>query len=186
MHKIQEITREAAMSASKALAKLTDVPVAVGVHQLKVLSVAELEPVLAPEELVVGIYLPVAGELAGGALLAIPKKDAFALSDLLAGRDSGTTRKLNELDISALKEVGNIVCGTYFSVLANKMKIRIIEQLPNYSYDMFGAITSQILAGLTQSVEKALFVEMEFIFSPILFRAHYLLFLNSSKLEELV
>ena len=186
MLKSQEIIREAAMSASKALSKLTDVPVAVGIHQSNLLSVKNLQPGLNPEELVVGIYLPVAGEILGGALLAIPKKDAFMLSDLLGGKDSGTTRKLNELDISALKEVGNIVCGTYFSVLANKMKIRIIEQLPNYSYDMFGAITSQILAGLTQSVEKALFVEMEFIFSPILFRAHYLLFLNSSKLEELV
>ncbi len=185
MDKQEEVMRKAAQSASNALSKLTNVPVAVGIHQLKVLSVEDLELGLPPEELVAGIYLPVGGDILGGSLLAIPKEDAFTLSDVLASRDFGTTRKLSELDISALKEVGNIVCGSYFAVIANTLRIRIIEQVPNLSYDMFGAIVSQVLADLSQSVEKALFVEMEFVFSPIFFRAYFLLFLNGDEFKKL-
>jgi chemotaxis protein CheY-P-specific phosphatase CheC len=46
---------------------------------------------------------------------------------LLIKKASGTTKELTELDKSALLELGNIICGSYFTTLSNytgiKMKI---------------------------------------------------------------
>lgn len=186
MSKLQEINTEAAIDASNALSKLIDKPVSVGICTAEVKKVEELSPIISPEEVVAGIYLPVKGEIIGAALLIFPKETAFTLCDLLVGREPGTTRKLTELDRSALKETGNIICGTYFAVLANTLRIKLIEQVPNFSFDMFGAITTQIITEFAQNAEEALVIELEFLFKPATLKGYLLLLLNLDKLRPML
>ena len=186
MSKLQEINTEAALDASNALSKLIDKPVSVGVSKAEVKKVEELSPVIGTEEIVAGIYLPVTGAVIGAALLIFPKETAFALSDLLVRREPGTTRKLTELDKSALKELGNIICGSYFAVLANRMRVKIIEQVPNFSFDMFGAIITQIMTDFAQNAEEALVIELEFLFKPATLKGYLLLLLNVDKLRAML
>jgi chemotaxis protein CheC len=138
------------------------------------------------EEIVAGIYLPVKGAVIGAALLIFPKETAFTLSDLLVRREPGTTRKLTELDKSALKETGNIICGTYFAVLANTLQIKLIEQVPNFSFDMFGAIITQIITEFAQNAEEALVIELEFLFKPATLKGYLLLLLNVDEFRSIV
>ncbi len=174
-NKLQEVNEQAAVNASEALSKLTDRPVEVEISRTEVKKVEGLSPLIGLEEMVAGIYLPVTGDINGAALLIFPKETAFVLSDLLVKRKPGTTHKLTELDTSALKEVGNIISGNYLTILSNVLQIKIIEHIPNFSFDMFGAIVSQIITDFAQKTEKALVIEIEFTFKPETFKGYFLL-----------
>jgi chemotaxis protein CheC len=178
MRKLQEINNKAALSASGALSKLIGRQVKMNITMADIRDVGELSPIIAPEEIVAGVYLPVTGEIAGAALLIFPKESAFNLSDLLVRREPGTTRKLTGLDESALKELGNIVCGSYLTVLSNALQVKTIGQVPSFSFDMFGAIVSQIITAFAQKSEKALVVEIEIIFEVKALKGYFLLLLE--------
>lgn len=180
----QEINKIAAVNTSKALSKLIDRSVSIEIPNAEVKKVENLSPIISPEEITVGIYLPITGDVKGAALLIFSKEAAFTLSDLLVKRAPGTTRKLSELDKSALKEVGNILSGNYLAVLSNMMKIKIIEHIPSFSFDMFGAVISQIITKFAQKVEEALVVEIEFMFKPTILKGYFLMLFELEKIEK--
>lgn len=185
-NKLQEVNEQAAANASKALSKLIDRQVEVEISKTEVKQVKDLSPLIAPEEMVAGIYLPVTGDINGAALLIFPKDTAFVLSDLLVKREPGATHKLTELDKSALKEVGNIISGNYLTILANVLQIKIIEHIPNFSFDMFGAIVSQIITNFAQKTEKALVIEIEFTFRPETFKGYFLLLFEVEQFKAML
>jgi len=185
-NKLQEVNEQAAENASKALSKLIDRPVEVDISKAEVKKVEELSPLIGTEEVVAGIYLPVTGDIKGAALLIFPKETAFTMSDLLVKREPGTTRCLTELDESALKEVGNIISGNYLTVLANVLQIKIIEHIPNFSFDMFGAIVSQIITDFAQTTENALVIEIEFLFRPETLKGYFLLLFEVEQLKAML
>ena len=158
MGKLKEINNQAALKASGAISKLIDKQVKVKIATADVRNVEELSPIIGPEEIVAGVYLPITGKITGAALLIFPKESSFNLSDLLVRREPGTTRKLTGLDKSALKELGNIVCGSYLTVFSNALQVKIIGKTPNFSFDMFGAIVSQIIAEFVQKSNEALVI----------------------------
>jgi len=185
-NKLQEVNEQAAENASKALSKLIDRPVEVDISKAEVKKVEELSPLIGPEEVVAGIYLPVTGDIKGAALLIFPKETAFTMSDLLVKREPGTTRCLTELDESALKEVGNIISGNYLTVLANVLQIKIVEHIPNFSFDMFGAIVSQIITDFAQTTENALVIEIEFLFRPETLKGYFLLLFEVEQFKAML
>ncbi len=181
MTKLQQINKETALSISHALSKLTDRTVEVSIARAEERTLEEFLPIIDPEEMVAGIYLPVTGRMEGGSLLILPKETAFTLSDLLIRRELGTTRVLTELDESALKEVGNIISGSCLAVLSNTLDIKFVEHVPHFSFDMFGAIVHQVIAKFAQDHRDMLVLEMEFFFLSKTFKGYFLLLFN---LEE--
>jgi len=186
MNKLEEINKQAALNTSEALSKLIGRPVDVEIFRAEIKKVEELSPIIGPEEIVAGVYLPITGAIRGASLLIFPRETAFAFSDLLVKREPGTTRKLTELDKSALKEVGNILSGNYLTVLSNILQVKIIEHAPSFSFDIFGAIVSQIIAKFAQEAEKALVIEIEFIFKPVAIKAYFLLLFKLEEIEAIL
>jgi len=168
------------------LSKLINRPVGIEIPRAEVKRVEELRPLLGLGEIVAGIYLPVTGDIKGAALLVIPKESAFTMSDLLVKRKPGTTRKLTELDESALKEVGNIISGNYLTILSNILQVKVIEHLPSFSFDMFGAIVSQIIVEFARKVDKALVIELEFVFKPEILKGYFILLFEVEQFKALI
>jgi len=175
LDKLEQINKEAADKASAALSKLIDRPVEVAISRANVKKVESISPLIGIEDMAAGIYLPVTGDIQGAALLVFPKETAFILSDLLVKRPPGTTRKLTSLDESALKEVGNIISGNYLTVLSNALQVKIVEHIPDFSFDMFGAIIDHIITKYAQKVGNALVIEIEFTFKPETIKGYFLL-----------
>lgn len=184
--RLEQINNEAAAQASAALSKLIDRHVDVAISKAEVKKVAELSPLIGTEEMVAGIYLPVTGDIQGASLLIFPKETAFILSDLLVKRPPGTTRKLTPLDESALKEVGNIIAGNYLTVMANALQIKVVEHTPNFSFDMFGAIVSQIITQFAEKTENALIIEIEFTINPETFKGYFLLLFEVEQFKAIL
>ena len=184
--RLNEINRRAARNASNALSKLIDKLVKVEIADSSVKSVQNLSMVIPPEEIVAGIYLSVTGDVKGASILIFPEASAFTLSDLLLKRKIGTTRRLTELDKSALMEVGNIVSGNYLTVLSDALGVKTIEHVPRFSMDMFGAIMGQIIANFTEQADKVLVVEIEFTFEPTRLKGYFFLLFRVEELQAIL
>ena len=184
--KLTKMTDEAADFASKALSKLSDEKVTVEVSKAEITKIQRKFPDIEPETIVAGIYLPITGEVKGASLLIFPEKIAYTLCDLLVKRKPGTTRKLTELDKSALKEVGNIICGSFLTVFSNTLKIKIVENVPSLSFDMFGAVVDVIIAEFAQKAEDALVIEVKFVFEHANIKGYVVLIFGLEEMKAIM
>lgn len=184
--KLTRMTDKAAKRASQALTTLSGEKVSVEVSKVEITKVQREFPGIEPETIVAGIYLPITGEVKGASLLIFPEKIAYTLCDVLVRRKAGTTRKLTELDKSALKEVGNIICGSFLTVFSNVLKIKIIEHVPQFSFDMFGAVVDVIIAEFAQRAEEALVIEVRFVFEHAKIRGYVVLIFGLEEMKAIV
>ena len=184
--KLTKMTDEAADFASKALTKLSGEKVTVEVSKAEITKIQRKFPDIEPETIVAGIYLPITGDVKGASLLIFPEKIAYTLCDLLVKRKPGTTRKLNELDKSALKEVGNIICGSFLTVFSNTLKIKIVENVPSLSFDMFGAVVDVIIAEFAQKAEDALVIEVKFVFEHADIKGYVVLIFGLEEMKAIM
>lgn len=179
---LKVMTDAAAKRASQSLSKLTGEQVNVDVSKAEITKVTRIFPGIEPESRVVGIYMPVTGEIKGASLLIFPEEIAYTLCDVLVRREVGTTHQFNELDKSALKEVGNIICGSFLTVFSNTLKIKIVEHIPQFSFDMFGAVVDQIIAEFALKADEALVIEITFVFEKMPLKGYVVLLFG---LEEM-
>jgi len=183
---LSKMINEAAENASLALLKLSGERVSVDFAKITVGKIQKAFSHIDPELMVAGVYLPITGDVKGASILVFPKKVAYILCDELNGRKIRTTRQLSELDKSALKEVGNILCGSLLTVLSNTLKIKIIENVPEFSFDMFGAVIDQIIAQFVQKSEDALLVEVRFDFEHVKVKGHLLLIFGVEEMKIII
>jgi len=180
---LKEICRLSAVNTSNALSLLIDSQINMELARTRITKAEEAFTLLHREEIVAGIFMPITGDIEGSSLLVFPKESAFALSDLLVKREPGFTRKLNDLDISALKEVGNILSGNFLAVFSNKLGIKVIEHVPYFSFDMFGALSSQLATKSVQNEKKALVIDIELSFMSATCKGYFMLLFE---LEEFI
>jgi chemotaxis protein CheC len=148
----------AATALSKMIAKRIDMDVP-KVNILEFKNVAEL--VGGPEVEVIGIYFKVNGDINGSIMVLLDKKSAKLLTNLLMSRnDEGT--ELDEMDFSALQEVGNILSGSYLSSLSTLTNLNLSMSIPSLAMDMAGAIMSVPVILFGQVGDKVMLIETDF------------------------
>jgi chemotaxis protein CheC len=149
----------AATALSKMIAKRIDMDVP-KVNILEFKDVAEL--VGGPEEVVVGIYFKVTGDINGSIMFLLDKDSAKFLISLLMVVGENTDG-LSEMEISALQEVGNILAGAYLSSLSSLTGLKLIVSVPSLALDMAGAILSVPVILFGQVGDKVMLIETDFI-----------------------
>ena len=87
---------------------------------------------------------------------------AYDLIDLLLDQPSGTTTALEEMEISALGEMGNIVGSFFLNALADATGLDLRVSPPEVMMDMAGAILDAVLAEIMLEVDEALVMQTSF------------------------
>ena len=87
---------------------------------------------------------------------------ALALVDLLMGQPPGTTTDLDEMEESALGEVGNIMGSFFLNALSDATGLCLQPSPPAVMMDMAGAILDVALSDIMQESDDALVVETGF------------------------
>ncbi|MDY6893335.1 MAG: chemotaxis protein CheC [Chloroflexota bacterium] len=115
-----------------------------------------------PEELAVGIYLSISGSANGHILLVYKPKIAFELVDLLMEEALGTTNDLDEIETSALGEMGNIMGSFFLNSLADHTGLSLQPSPPVVIMDMAGAILDIALADMMMYSDVASIIDAAF------------------------
>ncbi len=112
---------------------------------------------------VVGVYLKTLGDTQGAVVFMFHKVSALKISDLLLFRDEGTTKFIDEHCQSALKELGSILTGAFFSVLSDMLGLKFFHQTPLYAADDADVILYGICENIFGDRKERLCLTTEFI-----------------------
>ena len=89
-----------------------------------------------------GVYLLVEGDITGSIMFLLKEDAAHDLVNKLMGVSGPDSGEFSEMELSALKEIGNIITGAYLNSLSMLTNMKIIPSVPDLSIDMAGAILS--------------------------------------------
>ncbi|MBR6452433.1 MAG: chemotaxis protein CheC [Lachnospiraceae bacterium] len=139
---LKEIGNIGAGNATTALAQLLNQKVDMKVPKVALLEFSEVGEAMGGEEqLMAGIYQLVEGDITGSIMFLLEERSARTLVASLMGTQP-TEETFSEMELSALKEIGNIITGSYLSSLSMLTNLKIVSSVPAISIDMAGAIMS--------------------------------------------
>jgi len=160
---LREVGNIGAGNAVSALAKMINKRVEMGVPKAKILEFKMISEILGePEELVVGILLGMSGDITGSILFIIDNNSARLLVNMLFGNKEKKDGNFDEMEMSAIKELGNIMTGSYVAALSMLTNLRIMCSIPDVAIDMAGAILSVPAIEFGKLGETVLYIETEF------------------------
>ena len=160
---LKELGNIGAGNATTALAQMLGCKVDMKVPQVKLLDFKEVGAVMGGEEqIMAGIYLLVEGDITGSIMFLLNEESAHTLVAKLMGMEAATDEPLNEMELSALKEIGNIITGAYLNSLSMLTNMKIIPSIPDISIDMAGAILSVPAIEFGTLGDKILLIQTQF------------------------
>lgn len=140
---LKEIGNIGAGNAMTALSQMLQCKVDMQVPQVRLLEFKEVGEMMGGEEqLMVGVYLAVEGDITGSIMFLIQMDSAKHLVDKLMMGMASPEPGLNEMELSAMKEVSNIITGAYLNSLSTLTNLKIYPSPPALTMDMAGAILS--------------------------------------------
>ncbi|MBQ7588520.1 MAG: chemotaxis protein CheC [Lachnospiraceae bacterium] len=161
---LKEIGNIGAGNATTALAQLLNTKVDMKVPKVDLLEFSEVGEAMGGEEqLMAGIYQLVEGDITGSIMFLLEEKSAITLiSKLMGTPEVDNVSEFGEMEYSALKEIGNIITGSYLSSLSMLTNLKIISSIPAISIDMCGSILSVPAIEFGELGDKMLLIQTEF------------------------
>ena len=160
---LREIGNIGAGNAATSLAQMLQTKVDISVPKIDLLEFREVGEAMGGEELLVaGIYLRLEGDLNGSIMFLMEEKSAHELVARLMGAQTHDEHSFSEMELSALKEIGNIITGAYLNSLSTLTNMRITPSVPDLCVDMAGAILSVPAIEFGEMGDKMLMIETTF------------------------
>lgn len=156
---LREIGNIGSGNAATALATIINKKIDMNVPSIKILDFNDVSSALGGEEIVVaGVYFEVEGDIDGSIMFLLDLNSAKTLTNILMGRED-QIKELNEMDRSALREIGNILSGAYISSLSSLTNLNIKMSVPSLCIDMAGAIISVPAIQFGYVADKMILIE---------------------------
>ena len=164
MDVLKEIGNIGAGNAATALSKMLNKKIDMEVPKVKVMEFNQVSEMLGGAEiLVVGLLLKMTGQLNGSIMFILENNAAHVLINILMGKSIENRENFDEIEMSALKELGNILAGSYVSSLSNLTGLSIMPTVPEIAIDMAGAIISVPAIEFGKLGDTVLYIETEFV-----------------------
>ena len=165
---LRELGNIGAGNATTALAQMMQCKVDMAVPKVQLLEFRELGEAMVGEETVMaGIYLGIEGDIKGSIMFLLEKAAAKHLGGKLMGMES-EGEEFSEMEFSALKEVGNIITGSYLNSLSSITNLAIYPSVPDLTVDMAGAILSVPAIEFAALGDRMLMIQTQFFDEMVL------------------
>ncbi|MBE3592653.1 MAG: chemotaxis protein CheC [Thermoanaerobacter sp.] len=171
---LKELGNIGAGNAITALSTMIGKKVNMQVPKVKILDFQEVSDIFgSADTIIVGIYFDLDGDVKGNILFALDIKSAASLIWSLMGLE--VKEEFDELEKSALEEIGNIMAGSYVASLSTLTSLNMKISPPAISIDMAGAILSVPAIKYGEISDKILFIETQFIEGEKLIKGDFFL-----------
>lgn len=162
---LREIGNIGAGNAATSMSTLIDKRVDMSVPSVNVVTFDEMMDIVGgPEQLIVAMFFRIHGEAPGTVYFILTIEEAQELVNGIAPNEElriSMDEPPSELAISALKEIGNIMTGSYLSALSDFTQINMQSSIPYLSIDMAGAVLTAGLVELSQVSDYAIVINTE-------------------------
>jgi chemotaxis protein CheC len=159
---LKEVGNIGAGHAATALSTLLNTKIDMKVPRVRVVSFDEvMELAGGAENVVASVFLRIEGDAPGSMFFILPLPQAEKYIGQLIKKQSFSfsEEQDNELALSALQELGNILSGSYLSSLSDFTQLSLYPSVPALSIDMVGAVISFGLLELSQVSDYAIVID---------------------------
>ncbi|MGN1158365.1 MAG: chemotaxis protein CheC, partial [Agathobacter sp.] len=113
---LREIGNIGAGNATTAIANMLGARLNMQVPKVQLMEASELGGAICDEEeTIVGIFLEICNDISGSIMFLMRMDSAHVIVNKLMMRDLEYNEPFDEMDLSALKEIGNIIAASYLS-----------------------------------------------------------------------
>ena len=162
---LKEIGNICAGNATTALSKMLRKRVVLKVPNVNLVEFKDIAEFLGgPEQTVIGVLVQITGDI-NGMMMFLVRMEAGAIlirslmGDFAPEEDSDG---FTEMELSAMKEIGNILASSYLGSLAGFVQMSIYPSVPFLSIDMANAILSVPAIEFGKTADQALLIESLF------------------------
>ncbi len=161
---MKEISSSGTSHAATSLSKLLQKEVRITIPEVNILSYDEtVDKIGQIEELVAATLVQMSNEV-NGLMLFIFKMDlANAVLGKLLNRHYTSFEEMDEMDYSALEEIGNIIICSYVNAFTQLVGVEIDLSVPSSTISMLGGILTVPIAEYGYETDKLMYINAEFI-----------------------
>ncbi len=158
---VQELANIGAAHAATTLSQMLNSQIDMSVPDIRIVDIARVNECLG-EEFAAMIVFELQGEISHGGyvIFHISKESAIRLTNTMLGM-TDMDRPLNDMDQSALLEVGNIMVSAFLDATAELLGIIMLPSPPALALDMAHAAIESLIAQLTVEVNEVLLFRTE-------------------------
>lgn len=135
------------------------------------------------ETLTYGVLVPLSGDIEGMIMFLLDKDFAHLILNILTGEKFKSFEDMDEIALSAIREVGNILSGAYVISISELTGLKIELDVPSVSIDMAGAVLSVPIIRFGSVGDKVLFIEETFSSNQETVKSNMILFAEVESLN---
>lgn len=158
---LKEIGNIGAGNAASSLSDFLGMSVMMTVPKVNVVSFDEMMEITGgSDHIQAAVFVPFEGEINGSVYILFAPEDADRFVKLLTNDPSQTVlNSNNSLALSAFKELGNILVGSYLRALSDFSNLQLYQHVPNVTIDMAGAILTEGILEISTISDEVILIE---------------------------
>jgi chemotaxis protein CheC len=185
---LREVANIGAGHAATALSQMTNSRIMVNVPRLQVARLEDVPELIGePDDVVTAVLMHLLGDITGRTLLIFPRDSAVRLAEILLHRERDREREFGELEQSAVKEAGNILCAAYVNALSEFMGMMILPSVPSLATDQCAAVLTTAYSDYGSDRDYVFSIETRFSMDgaePV--EGHFLLLPDFQSLQAIL
>jgi len=172
--------------AVTALSELTGTRFMLEVPEVMELTTSQLHIICPSEEcLSVGTVARIEGDWGGEAAFLFPWQSARVLWQTLIGTVPEGLDDLNELHESVIREVANIMLGSFLNAISQMTGFELHMEPPAFAADMAGALMSSLMVEALYGQRELLAIETRFSIPEQQFEGFFFYLPDTGNLQRL-
>ncbi len=185
---LKEIGNIGSGSAASSLSQMLGKSIEMHVPDVRVLDYQSvIDEMGGPEKVITGILVTLCnGDINGMIMFLLEDTFAKVVLNTFLGKENVDVTDLDENDFSAIKEMGNIMAGSYLGALSTLTGLTIDMSVPSMTVDMMGAIMNAPMIEFSEVGDKVLFINDGFIIDEVDIKSHIILIPTVESLDILM
>jgi chemotaxis protein CheC len=181
---LKEIGNVGIGNAATALSNMINKEVKIALPSLEIIP---LEQFLSNEsENILVSICKISGELLGSIVICFNKETAFPLVDMMMMQEVGVTKKIDDMTVSAFKELINVIGGAYLDSLSSMFNFRLMPMPPSFAYGKIISIRDGIIKDLPEGSSEVMSVKTKFMINNDIIFGDFFIVLNNESLKQIL
>ncbi|MDG6256130.1 MAG: chemotaxis protein CheC [Methanomicrobiaceae archaeon] len=186
MDQLKELGNIGASHAATSLSQMLMSPIDMTVPEVMLIDISDIATHIRDEIAAIVIF-EIQGEISPGGYVGLymPRESAVRLTNTMLGT-TDMDREFNEMDESALLEVGNIMISQFLDATATLLDIIMIPSPPDIAIDMAHAVFETILSQVASDINNVILFRTDLRSTVHEIRGAIILMPNCTTLNEIL
>ena len=184
---LREIGNIGSGRAATSLSEIVGSKIGIDMPVVEILSYDEMMNLIGgPEEIVSAVLVEIEKDVEGMVLFIQQKDFLKKIISALVMKEIQEFEDLDEMDISAIMEVGNILISSYVNAISEMTGMEIDISVPSHTVNMAGAILSVPIVRFAEETDRLLMINGDFIVDNETIPSNILLLTDMASLNKIL